>query len=71
MMKAGKDLRVGDVVRYLWPNPWVAVVAVRKYDGPLVGLVEWSVDTRPGVGFSMGFGDEVEVAVDGPRVKPV
>ena len=57
----GKDLRVGDTLRYLEPHPWVTVTAIRPYKGPLKDTVEFLVDTRPGVGISICFGDEVEV----------
>lgn len=61
MFIPGESLRVGDMVRYLEPYPWVRVVAIRQYDGPLNGIVRALVDTKPGIGFSICFGDEVEV----------
>ena len=60
MIKPGNELCVGDVVRYLEPYPWVRVTAIRSYDGPL-DCVEFLVDTVPGIGFSVCFGDDVEV----------
>ena len=65
----GKDLRVGDTLRYLEPHPWVRVTAIRPYTGPLKDTVELLVDTRPGIGFSFCFGDEVEV--DRPEVAQI
>lgn len=57
----GEDLRVGDTVRYLEPHPWVVVTAIYPYRGPLKDIVRSIVETRPGIGFSVCFGDEMEV----------
>ena len=41
---------------------WKRIVAIRPYTGPLTDIIFAVADTVPGVGFSLQYGVETEVA---------